>query len=310
MKKWIYSLTLTACTILAGTAWGDNGKVPRVVVSIKPIHSLVAGVMAGVAPPRLLIKGGASPHGYALRPSEAQALSAADLVIWVGPDLEAFLIKSLASLRKKTRSLELFDALQPHLLPIRKGGDWERHEQHESSDHPEAQMFNPHFWLDPVFGKEIIELTTAALIGIDPAHQATYQTNSRRLKNELDALNYELKQTLAPVQDIPYVVFHDAYNYFERAYNLNAVGAVAFDPERKPGAKRILRIRQKIRELKARCVFSEPQFEPKLIATIIENTGARTGTLDPLGTELPEGPEAYFQLLRQLAASIVEGLRP
>ena len=172
-------------------------------------------------------------------------------------------------------------------------------------------MFNPHFWLDPALGKEIVELTTAALIGIDPAHQATYQTNSRRLKNDLDTLNSELNQTLAPVRDIPYMVFHDAYPYFEQAYNLHPVGAVAVDPETpEPGAKRILEIRRKINDLKARCVFSEPQLRPKLIATIIEETGARTGTLDPLGADLSEGPEAYFQLLRDLATSIVEGLRP
>lgn len=310
MKKWIYSLLLLMCSLLAGTAWGGGDKGPQVVVSIKPIHSLIAGVMAGVGEPRLLLTGGATPHGYALRPSEAKALAAADLVIWVGPELESFLIKPLASLGDKARSLVLFDALQSRLLPIRQGGAWEEHEHHEPAGHSERGMRNPHFWLDPALGKEIVTVAAAALIRIDPAHQAVYRENVQQLLLKLDALDAELKQILAPVREVPYVVFHDAYQYFEEAYNLRSVGAIAIDPERKPGARRILEIRQKIRSLQARCVFSEPQFEPKLIATIIEDTGARTGTLDPLGAELPEGPDTYFELLHQLAKALVEGLRP
>jgi len=144
---------------------------------------------------------------------------------------------------------------------------------------------------------------------IDPAHREHYQNNAERLKRRLDELHRQLKPRLAPVSKIPYVVFHDAYQYFEAAYGLNAVGSITVDPERQSGARRIGEMREKIKELRARCVFSEPQFMPRLVATIIEGTGARTGVLDPLGAELPAGPESYFRLLKALADNLLEGLR-
>jgi zinc transport system substrate-binding protein len=168
---------------------------------------------------------------------------------------------------------------------------------------------NPHLWLNPLLAKQVVTQTAAALSEIDPAHQQQYQQNAEQLQARLDALHLRLEAKLAPVKTIPYVVFHDAYQYFENAYGLNAVGSITVDPERQPGAKRILEMREKIQSLNARCVFSEPQFEPRLLATLIEGTGARTGTLDPLGSELPAGPESYFLLLNNLADDLLRGLQ-
>lgn len=309
MKKIIPFLLFLFCS---GTAWSAETP-PRVVVSIKPIHALVAGVMQGVAEPQLLVKGGGSPHGYVLRPSEARALSQADLIVWVGHSLESFLEKPLTTLGSKARQLELLDSLKPQLLPVRAGGSWETHGHTEEGVHHHQehgdQELNPHLWLNPLLAKQVVEQTTTALSEVDPERQVLYRQNAERLQLRLDALDRELKAKLAPVKEVPYLVFHDAYQYFETAYGLRAVGSITIDPERKPGIRRLLEMRQKVKDLKARCVFSEPQFEPKLVATIIEGTGARTAELDPIGAELKPGVESYFQLLNRLADDLLAGLR-
>lgn len=314
MKHAILIIFLVVCSSLWGSpARSAEQSAPQVVVSIKPIQALVAGVMHGVAEPRLLIKRGGSPHGYVLRPSEARALFHADLIVWVGSQLESFLKKPLATLGSKARQLELAVELEAQLLPVREGGSWETHKHHaETATQHELDgqgEVNPHLWLSPLLAKQIVATTATALGEIDPAHHVSYQRNAEQLNQRLDVLHSQLQSKLAPVKNIPYVVFHDAYQYFESAYGLNVVGSLTVDPERQPGARRILEMRNKIKDLKARCVFSEPQFEPRLVATIIAGTGAGTGVLDPLGAALPAGPESYFQLMHALADNLVAGLR-
>jgi zinc transport system substrate-binding protein len=317
MAKTIRKVSLILFIILmTAPARAAEPQSPKVVVSIKPIHSLVAGVMQGVAEPQLLMKGGGSPHGYVLRPSEARSLAEADLVVWVGHELESFLEKPLSTLGRNARQLELSEELESDLLPLRGGGSWEAHDDDHGDREPEPAAHHEehgeqdqHLWLDPQVAKQIVTKTAAALAEIDPARRELYQKNAARLRERLDGLHAQLKAKLAPVKNVPYVVFHDGYQYFEAAYGLNAVGSVTIDPERRPGAKRIREIREKIKELHARCVFSEPQFESRLVATVIEGTGAKTGVLDPVGVELPAGAESYFQLLNALADNLVAGLR-
>ena len=315
MKK--STLILLLLILFAAPGISTSAEAPKVVVSLKPLHSLVAGVMAGVGEPLLLIQGGGSPHGYTLRPSEARMLSEAQLVVWVGPRLESFLEKSLSTLAGKARQLELSRELETEMLPVREGGFWETHasdEGHGPGDAGEPAHHlhgerNQHLWLDPLLAKQIVARTAAVLTDIDPVHAQQYRHNAARVQTRLDTLHAGLKTRLAPVRTIPYIVFHDAYPYFEAAYGLNAVGSVTLTVDRKPGARRIEKIRKKIRELNARCVFSEPQFEPRLVATVIEGTGARTGILDPLGAALPSGEECYFQLMNDLADNLLAGLQ-
>jgi len=323
MKNLLLFGMLLFSPLFAFSAWAAG---PQVVVSIKPIHSLVTGVMQGVAEPQLLIKGGGSPHGYVLRPSEARALSKADLIVWVGPSLESFLEKPLATLAQEAQKIELMALLEGQLLPVRQGGVWEGHgheqgeamhdEHKDEHGHGETEHHedhdverNPHLWLSPVLAADVVSEVANLLIELDPRNKVAYETNAAQLRQRLAKLNQDLAEKLAPVADVPYVVFHDAYQYFESGYQLNAVGSITIDPERKPGVKRLLEMREKINSLNARCVFSEPQFEPKLVATIIEGTGARTGELDPIGAELEAGPEQYFQLMNQLVDDLLEGLR-
>ena len=296
-------------------AWADT---PKVVVSIKPIHSLVASVMHGVGEPTLLVRGGASPHSYTMKPSDAKALSAADLVVWVGPELEGFLEKPLQANAPKAARLTLMDLKSLTLLQAREGGAWEPHDHgheqhghdhkghdHGGHDHDEDHdELNSHIWLDPANARAIVTATADALAAKDPADAEAYRTNAERTLQALDALDAELKATLAPLKDKPFVVFHDAYQYFEARYDLSAVGSITVSPDRRPSAKRLSTIRAKIAGLNAACVFSEPQFEPTLVRTVVEGTKAKTGVLDPEGADLPEGETLYPTLMRNLAASL------
>ncbi len=281
---------------------------PQIVASIKPVHALVVGVMQGVAAPLLLLPGSASPHDYNLRPSDARALATADALFWVGPDLETFLVKPLDNAKGKVRAVAFLDVPGMTVLPLREGGAWEAHahgaDHEHGHEHEQGGGRDAHIWLDPRNAVVMVERIVAVLGEVDPAHRGDYQRNGAALVARLQALDQQLAAELAPVQQQPYIVFHDAYQYFERRYALNAVGSVVLNPEQRPGAKRVAAIQARIRDLKVRCVFSEPQFQPALVGTVIAGSGARTGVLDPLGATLPAGPDAYFQVLQGLGAAL------
>lgn len=323
----------------AGTTRAD---VPSVVVSIKPIHSLAAGVMNGVAEPSLLIKGGASPHAYALKPSEANALQNANVVFWIGDELETFLEKPLEALPKQAKVVALHETDGIVLLPFREGGDWEAHTDHHAEreddhghsddhghdhaekhddkhDHGHAEdhadehahgEHDMHIWLDPSNATTIVARMVEVLSEVDPANAPRYQANGETLKTRLATLSSGIDGKLQPVKTTPYVVFHDAYQYFDNRYGLSPAGSITVDPDRKPSAQRLFNIRKKILDSGAVCVFSEPQFEPDVVTTVIEGTEARTGVLDPLGADLQPGSEAYFVLLDNLATDLRSCLKP
>ena len=314
MKRHIL-LWLLVCGF-APAVWAHQHTAPQVVVSIKPIHSLVAAVLEGVGEPQLLIKGAGSPHGYSLRPSEAQMLAKADLVIWVGEGLETFLVRPLANLGSNALQLELAHHLESKMLPIREGGAWEGHghdahghDKHSHHAHDDHDELDHHLWTSPVLAKDIVRLIAEKLATVDPANAALYAANAASLTTRLDQLFHEVKEQLQPVGNVPYIVFHDAYQYFERDFGLSAVGSVTIDTERSPGVRRVQEVRSKIGELQVRAVFSEPQFQSRIVATVIEGSGAKAGVLDPLGVDLSEGPEAYFLLIRGMGASILATLQ-
>jgi zinc transport system substrate-binding protein len=301
--------------VLLGLLWLPAGAVaqPRVVASILPVHSLVAAVMQDAGEPELLIRGGSSPHDYALRPSDLRAISDAGVVFWIGPALESFLVRPLES-AGKTRSAPLLETPELEPLPLREGGLWDAHDHtHDEHEHAESAGhdrghghadLDPHVWLDPRRAGMLAQRIAAVLGEIDPANRAVYQRNSTALRDRLEQLEQEIDVLLEPVRTTPYVVFHDAYQYFEQRFGTNAVGSLTLSPERSPGARRISEIRARIVDRGARCVFREPQFEPALIATLLEGTEARAGVLDPLGAELAPGPGAYPMLLRTLAEAL------
>ncbi|MBP2311640.1 zinc ABC transporter substrate-binding protein [Azospirillum soli] len=297
-----FALPLLATVLLASPALAE---VPKVVASIKPVHSLVASVMQGVGEPALVVKGAASPHTHALKPSDAKALADADLVFWIGPELEGFLAKPLQATAKKATAVELLEAKGVRLLDAREGGAWDDHGHGHKHDHEHGhEEANTHIWLSPTNARAMVDAIAAELTQKDPANAAAYKANAERTARRIEDLDAELKAALAPVTGKPFVVFHDAYQYFEAHYGLNGVGAITVNPERRSSAKRLSDIRAKITALGAACVFAEPQFEPALVDTIVEGTKAKKGVLDPEGADLPDGPDLYPTLMRNVAAAL------
>ena len=293
--------------------WPALAEPPEVVVSIKPIHSLIAGVMRDVGEPELLIEGAGSPHTYSLRPSEARAIAGADVVFWVGEGLETFLARPLATLAPDARLVELGAAPGVALLPTRSGGMWQEHHGEADGDHVEEEghghgASDMHVWLDPRNARAMVDAIATMLAGSDPENADAYEANGASLREQLDDLDRRIAETLAPVVDRPFVVFHDGYQYLERRYGLHAIGSISVGPDRRPGARRLGEIRDVLEETDAACVFAEPQFEPALVATVIEGTSARAGVLDPSGAGLDEGPDQYFRLMEGLAASLIDCL--
>jgi zinc transport system substrate-binding protein len=267
--------------------------------------------MEGAGSPELILSGASSPHTYSLRPSEARLLEDADVVFWVGDALETFLEKPLEALGSRSRIVTLLEAPGVAVLPARRGGAWDEEGQHGGIGEaaPDDGSADGHLWLDPANAKAIARAAADVLGQVDPANRGRYAANAAGLDARIDALDAELAAGLAPVRGVPYVVFHDAYQYFERHYTLRVVGSIAVSPERSPGARRVREIREKVRGLGARCVFGEPQFPPALLATLTEGTEARTGVLDPLGADIPAGPDAWFALMRSLGGALAACLR-
>lgn len=264
---------------------------PTVVTSIMPVHSLVAGVMAGIGQPRVIVTNAGSPHTYALKPSDARLLGRAAIVFWIGPTVEAFLEKPIRVLTKGARVVTLLEAPGLTLLPLR------------SSD---RGAIDPHIWLDPVNAGVLAGVIARALGDVDAGNRMRYAANARNLVRRLKALEAELRDRLRPVRDRPMVVFHDAYQYFEKRFGLRAVTAITPSPQHRPGAGRLGEVRQAIETSGTRCVFTEPQFGASVLRPLTEGTGAKSATLDPLGRGLEAGPDLYFELLRRNASSIID----
>jgi zinc transport system substrate-binding protein len=275
---------------------------PRVVVSIKPLHGLVAAVMDGVAEPRLIVSGTASPHDYALKPSDARALEAAQLLVWVGKDFEAWLGKSARGAKAQLAMREITGMT---VLETREGGVWEgeHHDHHHDQDEIDG-----HLWLDPDNAARLIDAVAVRLKSLDPAHAERYDANAARTRQRLSELDKTLATKLKPLAGKPYVVFHDAHHYFEARYGLNPVGAITIDPERPPSAKRMAALRDRLKASGAGCVFREPHFSSPAAQTLAEAAGARLGQLDPEGALVEPGPDAYFTTMTALADSLADCL--
>ena len=454
--------TIISSTLISTLTFTAQAEI-NVVASVKPVHSLVSGVMEGVGKPDLIVEGAASPHTYSLKPSQAKQLEEADLVFWMGHELESFLEKPLEAITSKAKVIELIDSPGLKKLDMREGGAFDEHGHEEDGEHseeghdehageghafewagvfklpagdytwtfakvdgdyadpmmkmvflptssdgeegieeqeevaerllrsqssvrrnhdgrltpneenayqlvfdenrnvtelritiknegayafftehmpfefeadehflknasgkdiePTAQEpeaghhhhhghgeFDLHVWLDPENAKVLVQEIKQALVELDPGNAGTYEANAKNLMVKLDRLISEISSTLASSKGKGFVVFHDAYQYFEERFGMTAVGSITVSPEVVPGASRIRELKDKIVELDAHCVFSEPQFQPKIVFTVAVGTQANTGVLDPLGASIADGPELYFTLIRDMAINLQECL--
>src|SRR5262245_2420590 len=271
----------------------------QVVVTIKPLHALAAQVMAGAGAPELLVQGAASAHTYALKPSDAAKLNAADVFIRMSDTMEPFTAKVAKSLPKRVQVVTLQETKGLTLLNRRTGSTFEDEDHgHGGHGHKHGHgAIDGHAWLDPVNAKLMADRIAQVLAAKEPAKAAVFRANADGLKGKLDALNEELARELAPVAGKPYVVFHDALQYFEGRYGLKVVGSIAISPEVPPSANRLSTLRKRVTSLGAVCVFAEPQFDTRLVDNLVEGTRARTASIDPEGSKIAAGPDLYFTLL-------------
>jgi zinc transport system substrate-binding protein len=302
-----YLVMLLACH--AGAAQAEI----RVVVTSKPIHSLVTSVMGSLGQPTLLVSGTASPHTYAMKPSDAKAVNAAQLFVRVSEDLEPFTAKLVKSLAASVRVETLAKAPGLKLLEKREGGAFEVHAGHAGHGHNAHQAkagaeIDTHLWLDPDNAGVMIARIAQVLSEADPANAAQYATNASAQVEKHKALAADMRRELTPIAGRQFIVFHDAYQYFEAWAGLSAAGSVTTNPEVQPTGKRLSALRAKIKAAGVTCVFAEPQFQPKVIAAVTEGLPVRTGTLDPEGTMLEPGADLYDQLMRKLMAELVKCL--
>lgn len=367
MRVLVQSLIVSLGLVSASAAVA----APKVTATIPAVHSIVSGVMDGVGTPKLLIPGGASPHTYSLKPSDAQALSEAELVVWVGPQIETFLVEDLDTLAPKAKHLAMTGVDGITLLEIREGGIWDAHahdhgdghdhdahehkehdhdaHDHEEHDHDHAKHddhdheahakheddhghdhdhakhddhdheshakhddhhghgdeTDGHVWLDPANAVVLGKAVADALSAIDPDNAATYAANQQAQAARLAELDAATATRLEAVADVPFIVFHDAYQYFEARYGLSAVGSVTVSADVAPGAARIREIQERIQDRGAKCVFAEPQFEPRVLTAVLEGSEARSGVLDPVGADIDPGAGFYPALITKLADDMI-----
>ena len=284
----------------------------KVVVSIKPFHSLVSTVMQGVSEPALLLNGNNSPHTYTLRPSAAVKLQNADLVFWGGENLEGFLAKPIHSLAAGARVVSFEDTPGLILHHFRSGKEWQKldPESENDQDHLKKQEIHrlpgndPHIWLDPLNAQKITQNLVQILSEFDPENAQTYHSNGKKTILRLSDLNIQLETKMSSVSSKSYVVFHDAYQYFEKRYELSPIASVTVSSGTSTSVGRLIDIRKKIKNKNVLCIFTEPQFSPKLVQTVISGTAVKKGILDPIGTRILPGPEMYFTLLNNISHSI------
>ena len=345
----------------------------KVVASIKPIHSLASYLMDGIAKPDLIVDGYASPHGFAMKPSHAKMLQNADLIFWIGEDLESFLEKPLSSIAKKAEKIELMDTKGLQVLKFRERNIFDEHDHdnhghddhgkkeddhddhghddhgkkeddhdhddhgkkeddhdhddhgkkeddhdHDHDDHGKKEddhddhghddhdghahgEFDPHIWLDPINAKAMLNEMAEHLIENDAKNASKYKSNLKKALKDIDKLVSNVSSELN--QSIASIVFHDAYQYFEKRFDVNILGAFTVNTDVMPGAEQLAEIREIIEHDKVACVFSEPQFNPDIIKAVARDMNIKTGVVDPLGATLDPGKDLYFDLIKNMSNS-------
>ena len=309
------------------SAHADVSTDIKVVTTIKPLHSLISRIMETRGEPQLIIEGTNNPHTFVFKPSHAKMIEEADIVFWIGEDLEAFMEKPLNSLAKDTKKIAFMDSESIEKIEFREknifddhDGHEDEHEGHEDDDHGHKDddhdddhkdahahahgEFDPHIWLDPENAKEMVKIIRDELIKIDPEGQRQYSVNTAGATLELDNLINSVEKELS--KDISYIVFHDAYQYFENRFGVIPAGALTLNPDVLPGAKQIADIQDVINDKGIKCIFSEPQYNPKIIETLGNDMNVSTGVMDPLGAFIDAGPTMYVELINGIANSIKE----
>ncbi len=322
--KFLFTL-LIGMLLLTNPIYGQNP--PNIVISIKPIHSLISFLMQGVKEPQVIVDGFLSEHEYYLKPSDIRKLEQAQLVIWMGNTIDPFMYSYVKNARHTQIIIKVQDIPGLHLFGLRQGGVWDQHdhchqdEHHElGEDHNDAcihddeakKTIDGHLWLDPQNAKIIAAYISNQLVVIDPQNQSVYIKNLDKLKSRLDAIDQVITKNLAPYQGKPILVAHDAYQYFEKRYRLSVVGSVTLTPGEALSIKRLRDILDKISAYPQICIFQEPQFNNQKLAEILgtTKTNVKIGMFDAIGSNIDTGPELYFSLLGNITQAVIDCWQP
>ncbi|MEC5341742.1 zinc ABC transporter substrate-binding protein ZnuA [Brenneria populi] len=332
-KTWLKSVFVASALIASGASI-DTASA-EVVTSIRPLGFIAAAIAEGITPTGVLLPNGASPHDYALRPSDVQRLQSAELVIWVGPEMEAFLGKPLSQIAPaKQIKLSELPSIKAQLIKETEHHhehDDEHHHEHDDEHHHDAQHadehrqsaasepeegddghhhgeYNMHIWLSPEMSKQAAVAIHAKLLELMPQNKDKLDANLLYFTDKIAQTDKKIANMLAPVRGKGYFVFHDAYGYFEQRYGLSPLGYFTINPAIQPGAQRLHQIRTQLVEHKAVCVFAEPQFRPAVINAVAKGTDVRSGVLDPLGSDIALGKDSYVNFLSHLSSQYLSCL--
>ena len=293
--------------LLVATSTLATAKPLRIVASIKPVHSLVAGITQGVSKPELLMGSNQSPHHYNLRPSERRMLAGADLVFWIGPTMESVLPRVLGSLKNKNKAVSLIQTQGLKLLPIRQAGNEHDEHSHDGHDHHATDLehakVDAHFWLNTNNVDILVDAIAQQIIRIDPEHKQQYLSNSQQLHDQISQLRKTLQQSLGAAKK-PFLTYHDGYQYFETEFGLNNAGFIAAS-ELQPGARRISELKKLIREHNIKCIFYDAPTKPSMLKSLLTDNRARTFMLDPVGIFIPPGKNAWFEIMNSLSKQFI-----
>jgi zinc transport system substrate-binding protein len=287
-------VAFVASFVLIGTAQAEV----KVLTSIKPLQLIAAAVQDGVAIPEVLLPPGASPHNYALRPSDVRKVQSVDLLYWIGPDMEGFLPRVLGGRSLPSVAVQDLPGLKLRHFGADNHSHAEEADEHDHDHRPGS--LDAHLWLSPVNARVIADKMAADLSAADPANAQRYQSNAKAFDARLDALDQRLKKRLANVEGKPYFVFHEAFDYFEDAYGLKHAGVFAVAAEVQPGAQHVAAMRKRLQEVGKTCVFSEPPLRPRLAETLVAGLPVKLAELDALGGYTPATAQGYEQVLEKL----------
>ena len=300
MSRKLFSISAVAA-LLGSSAIAD---VPNVSVDIAPLHSLVASVMNGVGVPNLIISSGSSPHDHQLRPSEAKAMQDANIVFWMGEELTPWMENAVKTLSSNASITTLLENGKTSLLEFREGALFEA-DDHDDDEHGHGSH-DPHAWLSTNNAKAWLDVIAAQLSSYDPENAGVYFTNAASTKSDIEMIIAEINLTLDPIRGGKFIVFHDAYQYFENDFDFRASGAISIGDASDPSPARIAKIQKRIRDEEINCVLAEPQFKTNLVQTVMEGSQANTNVIDPLGVGLKPGVSLYNKLIKNMAQSLAD----
>jgi len=281
-----------------------HAKKLNVITSIKPVHSLVTGVMGKSGEATLLLKGGLSPHIFRMRPSHIRALYEADVIFYVDPKLEEFLASALKKKNKHLKDIALARQDGIKLQPYRKQKVWIRNT--DAHDHDHETDMDLHIWLDPANARKMVEIIEETLSRLDPDNSFTYIQNANRMISRLYDLEEKIREELRPLRDKPMIVYHDAFQYFEKAFSLRSVGAILLKSDNTPSVKHLKKLKKLAKSKNITCVLGSPGSHPRIATVVMSGTEAGYETIDPLGLYHDLGPDLYFNIMNEMAENIVD----